>query len=129
MVLVLDKALGNQLGYMGYRTYDSSWDGEPWWKTIGYPGDVGGGVRPVVEHGFMMDEDDFDFGSGRAFTTEDGDMMPGQSGSAVFTWFNSSKWPKVVGVVSAAEKGGGDNYVSGGSWLTDLIAYARKNSP
>jgi hypothetical protein len=129
VVLVLDNPLGDQLGYLGYRTYDSSWDGEPWWKTIGYPSVLGGGDRPIVQHGFKLDEDDFDYGSGRAMSTEDGDFMPGQSGSCVFTWFTSSKWPKVVGVASAAVTGGGENYISGGSWLSELIAYARQHSP
>jgi V8-like Glu-specific endopeptidase len=128
VVLVLNNKLGDKVGYLGYRTYDSSWDGKPWWKTIGYPVDVGGGLQPVVEHDFKLDEDDFDFGPARAISTEDGDFMPGQSGSPVFTWFKSSPTPKVVAVVSAAEKSG-PNYSAGGTWLTELIAYARKHSP
>jgi V8-like Glu-specific endopeptidase len=129
VVGVLSEPLGGKLGYMGYRTYDSSWDGKPWWKTIGYPLDVASGLSPVVEHGFKLDEDDFDFGPARAMSTPDGDLMPGQSGSPAFTWFKNNKWPKVVGVVSGIEKGNGTNYFAGGSWLTDLIAYARKHSP
>jgi V8-like Glu-specific endopeptidase len=129
VVLVLNSNLGDKVGYLGYRTYDSSWDGKAWWKTIGYPGDLGAGIVPAVQHDFKLDEDDFDFGPARAMSSKDGDVMPGQSGSPVFTWFKSSKTPKVVGVVSATVKKGGPNYFSGGSWLTDLIAYARQHSP
>jgi V8-like Glu-specific endopeptidase len=129
VVLVLDSYLGNQRGYLGYRTYDSGWDGEPWWKSIGYASDVFGGSRPVYQGDFKLDEDDFDYGPGRAMSTDEGDFMPMQSGSPIFTWFKSSKWPKVVAVVSAAVKNDSTNYVSGGSWLSDLIAWARKHSP
>jgi hypothetical protein len=62
-------------------------------------------------------------------TTADGDFMPGQSGSPVFTWFKNSKWPKVVGVASAAEPDGSANYMAGGTWLSELITTARTNYP
>ena len=132
VVLVLNVPLGDQLGYLGYRTYDSSWDGKSWWFSMGYPGDKGGGDRPVSQGTFKLDEDDFDFGPGRAMSTDDGDFMPGQSGSPVFTWFHkkgSKPKVRVVGVVSAQVQNGGVNYISGGSWLSDLIHYARTHSP
>src|ERR671930_337576 len=46
-VLVIDQRLGDRFGWMGTKTYDSSWDDEDWWRTIGYPGDVGGGTVPT----------------------------------------------------------------------------------
>ena len=110
-VLILDSYLGNQRGYLGYRTYNSSWDGESWWKSL------------------KLDEDDFDYGWGRVMITEDGDFMPMQSGSPVFSFFKKKKWWQVIGVVSGGEPGGNENYVAGGSGLTDLIAWARANYP
>jgi hypothetical protein len=130
VVLVLNDRLGEDIGgWLGYRTYDSSWDGKAWWKSIGYASDLGGADRPVYQGDFKLDEDDFDYGPGRAMTTEDGDFMPQQSGSPVFTWFTSSKWPKVVGVASAMDADGSANYISGGPWLSELIGIARANYP
>ena len=123
-ILVLGKRLGDQLGYLGARTYDSSWDGEPYWHTMGYAGDIAGGQRPVFQSYFRLDEDDFDYGSARAMTSEDGDFMKRQSGSPVFAYWNGKGW-RVVGVVSAEGENGGPNYIAGGSLLVDLIKVAR----
>ena len=128
-VLILDSYLGNQRGYLGYRTYNSSWDGESWWKSVGYASDVAGASRPVYQGTFKLDEDDFDYGWGRVMITEDGDFMPIQSGSPVFSFFKKKKWWQVIGVVSSEEPGGNENYVAGGSGLTDLIAWTRANYP
>ncbi|HKA35635.1 MAG TPA: hypothetical protein VKH43_02390 [Thermoanaerobaculia bacterium] len=95
---------------MGSRTYDSDWDEEPWWRTIGYPGDLGGGVRPVYEQDFDLDEEALDYGSARAMTCG-ADLMKGHSGGQVFGFWD--EMPYVVAVVSA-EGDDDDNYCAGG---------------
>jgi V8-like Glu-specific endopeptidase len=40
-ILKLDQSLGDMVGYMGYTTYDDSWEGQQFWTVVGYPG--GGG--------------------------------------------------------------------------------------
>ena len=129
-VIVIDKRLGTKRGFLGYRTYNGSWDGEPWWFSMGYAGDLANGTRPCFQRDFKLDEEDFDYGGGRAMTTKTGDFVEGQSGSPVFAWFAPwDKWPKVVGVVSAQHPTESLNYVAGGSDLSALIGLARALFP
>ncbi len=46
-VLVMNERLGDRFGYMGSKQYDSGWDDEHLSFTIGYPGNIGGGVMPI----------------------------------------------------------------------------------
>jgi V8-like Glu-specific endopeptidase len=128
-VLVLDQRLGDRFGWMGCKQYDSGWDDEGLWTTIGYPGDLGGLV-PTFQNGVSLDEDEFDFGAARAMTTN-ADLKPGQSGSPVFgVWADGIAY--VVAVVSsngAVFFSGAENWCSGGSELNDLIRSARQDHP
>jgi V8-like Glu-specific endopeptidase len=128
-VLVLNQRLGDRFGWMGSKQYDSGWDDEGLWTTIGYPGDLGGLV-PTFQRGISLDEDEFDLGSGRAMTTN-ADVMPGQSGSPVFgVWADGIAY--VVAVVSsngAVFLSGAENWCSGGSDLNRLIRIARQDHP
>jgi hypothetical protein len=117
-VLTLFDRLEDQFGWMGSREYDSSWDDEPWWRTIGYPGDISGGMRPVFERDFPLDEDEFDFGPARAMKCG-ADLMKGHSGGPIFA-FSPDGIPYVLAVVSA-DTSSGKNYCAGGSWLPKLI--------
>lgn len=124
-VLTTVDRLGDRFGWMGARTYDSSWDDEPWWRTIGYPQDMSNGMRPVYERDFHLDEDEFDYGEGRAMTCG-ADLMKGHSGGPIFGFWPAG--PYVVAVVSAA--GDDDNnYCAGGSWLPKLVGEARAVDP
>jgi V8-like Glu-specific endopeptidase len=123
-VLTLFDRLGDQFGWMGCRTYDSAWDDETWWWTIGYPDEIGGGRQPVVESDFHLDEDEWDLGSGR--TMECGaDLTHGQSGSPIFGFWNNK--PYVVAVVSAETAN--ENYCAGGSDLPRLVKQVREALP
>jgi len=126
-VLTLTDRLGDRFGWMGSRTYDSAWDEEPWWRTIGYPQDLGttNGMRPTYERDFDLDEDALDYGSARAMTCG-ADLMPGHSGGPIFGFWDNS--PYVVAVVSS--QGDDDNnYCSGGSWLPKLVNEALAIDP
>jgi len=81
--LVLDQRLGDVFGWLGTKTYDSSWDDDNVWWSMGYPTDIASGLQPTFIKNKNMDEDEWDLGSGRAMTTS-ADMMKGQSGSAMF---------------------------------------------
>jgi V8-like Glu-specific endopeptidase len=123
-VVVLDTPLGDRFGWMGVRTYDSSWDDDPYWSTMGYPDDVSRQYQPVAQLRFSIDEDEFDYGSGRAMETK-ADLLPGHSGGPVFGWWDDG--PYAVAVVSSEEPD--YNYCSGGSDLTRVVNVARADSP
>jgi hypothetical protein len=123
-VLTLFDRLGDQFGFMGSRTYDSSWDEETWRRTIGYPGDLGG-MRPSYERDFDLDEEPLDYGPARAMTSG-ADLMKGHSGGPIFAFWPDGI-PYVVAVVSAESDD--NNYCAGGSWLGKLIQEARSIDP
>ena len=127
-VMILEDRLGDRFGWMGVRTYDSGWDEEGFWTTIGYPGDYGGMV-PTFQRGVYLDEDTFDLGGGRAMTTS-ADLANGQSGGPFFAWWDNA--PYVVAVVSSESRSpifGTENYGSGGNDLTRLVNQARRDFP
>ncbi|WP_226617769.1 serine protease [Cytobacillus firmus] len=126
VVVVTDQRIGERFGYMGAKTYDSSWDDENFWFNIGYPGDIENGQFPIFQKGKNLDEDEWDYGSGRAMTTS-ADVCKGQSGGPMFAFWDND--PKVVAVVSAVGNifaSGTENWCSGGSDLTALIRKARE---
>jgi V8-like Glu-specific endopeptidase len=128
--LVLDQRLGDRFGWMGTRTYNSSWDDDNVWRTIGYPTDVAGGTRPTYQRDKSLDEDEFDYGSGRAMTTS-ADIMKGQSGSPMFAFFDDNN-PYVVAVVSSAGEvfaSGDENWCAGGVDLDRIVRRARDENP
>jgi hypothetical protein len=123
-VLVLADRLGDQFGWMGSREYDSSWDDETWWYTMGYPAEIANGRRPVFEEDFHLDEDEWDLGSGRAMTCG-ADLTHGQSGSPIFGFWGPT--PYAVAVVSAELDD--ENYCAGGSDLPRLVNEVRNAFP
>jgi V8-like Glu-specific endopeptidase len=128
--LVLDKRLGDMFGWLGTKTYDSGWDGDNIWWSMGYPTDVASGLQPTFIKNKNMDEDEWDLGSGRAMTTS-ADMMKGQSGSPMFgTWPDGIAY--AVAVMSAYGNvwaSGNENWCSGGSDLGRVVKQARDENP
>jgi V8-like Glu-specific endopeptidase len=128
-VLILNERLGDRFGYMGFKQYDSAWDDDHVWWTIGYPTDIGSGLLPTFQRDQSLDEDEWDLGSGRAMTTS-ADTMQGQSGSPMFGWWGGS--PYVVAVVSAEGEvvlSGLENWCSGGADLNRTINKMRADFP
>jgi V8-like Glu-specific endopeptidase len=128
-VLVTDQRVGDRFGWLGVRTYDSDWDDESYWTNIGYAGDIAGGTTPIYQQHKSMDEDEWDYGGGRAMTTN-ADMMQRQSGSPMFGWWGDG--PYVVAVASAMGQlvlSGDENWCSGGNDMTRLVNHARAQKP
>ncbi len=128
-VLVTNERLGDRFGWMGTKTYNSSWDDDNVWRTIGYPNDIAGGTRPVYQRDKSLDEDEFDYGSARAMTTS-ADVMKGQSGSPMFGFWDNA--PFVVAVVSSSGEvfaSGDENWCAGGVDLDRIVRRARDENP
>ena len=129
-VLVLNDRLGDRYGWFGTKTYDSGWDDDGLWTTIGYPADGPfWGIVPTYQRGVHLDEDSFDLGSGRAMTTN-ADTYKGQSGSPMFGIWDGGAY--VVAVISAQGSvwfSGAENWCAGGTDLDRLVSIARSDHP
>lgn len=128
-VIITADRIGDRFGYLGVLTYDSKWDNEPHWRSIGYADDLGNRWFPIYQRDKSLDEDEVDYGSGRAMTTS-ADLFKGQSGSPMFGFWDTG--PYVVAVVSAFGSiflSGDENWCSGGSALTQLVNNARSLFP
>jgi V8-like Glu-specific endopeptidase len=133
-VLRLFDPLGDQLGWMGTRTYDGAWEGGNYWSLTGYPGAIAGANRPCYQSGVAVLDDDED---GDAQQIEHhGDSSPGESGGPMFSFWDDG--PHAIGTTSGGEtiSGGpfgiGDednNIAAGGSAMVDLVNWARSNWP
>jgi hypothetical protein len=128
LIITADR-IGDRFGYFGFRTYNSSWDDEPFCWNIGYSEDIRGMMYPHYQKGKSLDEDEWDYGSARSMTTS-ADLTHGQSGSPIFGfWLQDGVcMPYVVAVVSSqgsAFFSGDENWCSGGSLLSRLIRYGR----
>jgi V8-like Glu-specific endopeptidase len=119
VVVVLDRRLGEQTGWMGARGYDDDWDSLAAWSHIGYPADLNSGQRPTFQGGFTMDGSDADAQE----ILHRADVFPGQSGGPMFGWWSGDVGPRVVAVQSW--QNGTDNGASGSMDMRDLVALAR----
>ncbi|MGW5342376.1 trypsin-like serine peptidase [Streptomyces sp. NPDC004050] len=133
VVCVLDRRLGDTVGWMGSRTYSTDWDAKPLWGHVGYPFGIGSGVRPVYHPRGVMDRTVAESTAGRDSyrIVHRNDAVGGQSGGPFFGWWDGDPWPRVVAGQSAENWGGpgGPNAAGGGSALPVLIDYARSVEP
>lgn len=140
VVLVMEDRIGDIVGYPGYRTYDSGWNGGKYWQSIGYPGELSSGERPAFQGSAVISTVTQESLSGQSgyVLGHFNEFTPGQSGGAVWGWWDGEEWPRVVGVgstigdtaVKSTSVGtSGDNEYGGGPALSALIDYARSNYP
>lgn len=123
--VVLDRRIGELTGWMGSRSWSDDWDGESYWRHIGYPGDLGG-QRPSYQRDIALDGSFWD----REVHTRifhQGDVWPGQSGGPFFAWWSGESWPRVVAVQSGQDSD--ENSASGGAHMVDCVIRARNDHP
>ncbi len=125
VVVVLNTRMGDLTGWMGSRTYSSSWDGGLYWSHIGYPGDLSAGARPSFQGSFALSATS-DPAEHRNIQHQ-ADIWPGQSGGPVFGWWEGEEWPRAVSVQSWQNVS--TNGSGGGSHMVDLIIRARADFP
>lgn len=126
VAVVLDRRIGDLTGWMGSRSWSDDWDGEPYWRHIGYPGDLASGQRPSYQRDIALDGSFWD----REVHTRifhQGDVWPGQSGGPYFAWWAGESWPRVVAVQSGQDSD--ENSASGGAHMVDCIIRARNDFP
>jgi adenylate kinase len=137
---ICDVCIGDVVGYPGYRTYDEDWDGGSYWQYIGYPGELSSGERPAFQGNGVISTVQNESLSGQTgyVLGHFNEFTPGQSGGAVWGWWDGEPWPRVVGVgstigdttVKSTSVGtSGDNEYGGGPALSALISWARANYP
>ena len=140
VVLVLEERIGDSIGYAGTRSYDEGWNGGAYWHYVGYPGELSSGERPAFQGACVVSS------VGRhALNGNDGyvlghfnEFTPGQSGGAIWGWWGTEPWPRVVGVGSTIGSTAvrqpdgstrGDNEYGGGPALSSIVSWARRNIP
>ena len=123
-VIVLDRRMGDTVGWMGSRTYSENWDELAVWRHIGYPNDLAGAEQPSYERDITLDGRDTD--TAREIWHR-GDVSVGQSGGPFFAWWDNEPWPRVVGVQSWESTS--DNGASGGAHLVQCIISALNDFP
>ena len=122
-VLVTDERLGDRFGWVGTKEYDSDLDGAPIFATMGYPVNS---VFPVFQVEQWLDEDAWDFGSGRAMTTS-ADLFSGQSGSPMFATWSDRVF--ATAVMSSDDPPARENWCAGGADIVRLVRQARSEHP
>lgn len=124
--LVLNNRIGDLTGWMGSRSWSDDWDNEPYWRHIGYPGDIASSQRPSYQRDISLDGSFWDR-ERHTRIWHKGDVWPGQSGGPFFAWWSGESWPSVVAVQSGQSPD--ENSASGGSEMVDLIISARNEHP
>ncbi len=138
VVLILEEPIGDIVGYPGYRTYSSNWNGGTFWQYIGYPGELSGGQKPAFQGDCVVSSVSSHNQSGQQgfVMGHFNEFTPGQSGGCLWGWWDGEPWPRVVGVGSTigsttvqtpSNTTNGDNEYGGGDALSALISWARDN--
>jgi V8-like Glu-specific endopeptidase len=132
-VCVLDRRLGDLTGWLGSRTYASSWNGGAYFAHVGYPFDIAGGRRPVFHGPGVIDSCPSESFGGRTGLRllHQNDIEPGDSGGPFFGWWSGS--PYIIGVQSGHDAATSPPYTpnlaAGGAPLVELIQYAINANP
>ena len=125
-VLRLYEPLGADLGYFGWKNYDSAWNGGQYWWLAGYPFDIAADQSPSYQNGIPVL--DVAANQGGLELEHHGDTASGDSGGP-FWGFWSDGFPYVVGTVSGHESRPDYNICAGGDPLSNLLNWARATWP
>ena len=126
VVLVLNDRIGDRTGWLGTRRYTDSWDDLDVWWHIGYPADLNSQQRPTYQSWFRLNGDDTQDDAHEAIYHQ-ADVFPGQSGGAMFGFWEGDVGPRAVAVQSWQNSE--TNGASGGGDLVDLAIRARTDHP
>ncbi len=133
MVMQLDTPLGDSLGFLPVRAYDDSWEDQPWWTHVGYPGDKGGDAPYRQAEISVVDDEVGNFQSEELYSY--GDSFGGDSGGPLLGWLSTFRMfptfefsdpePTIVGVRSGTTS---DYTVdAGGNLLAFVTNWGRTN--
>ncbi|EJT78241.1 hypothetical protein GGTG_03343 [Gaeumannomyces tritici R3-111a-1] len=125
VVFVIDQRLGQQYGWLGFRTLNSDIAGKSSWWNFGYPTDLGSGERPYYQGPFAADLLPTLQCQNGGPLTSDMDAASGQSGGPL--WVNQPDGAYMVGMHSASQPG--FSVAAHGSEWFDALSYARANYP
>lgn len=137
-VLRLYTPLGDSLGWFGSTDYSEDWNDGNYWASVGYPGDMFGGVFPSVELPVSIEDGDSPgvFSNPGLNLETEATISPGASGGPFWAWFNTDHGPtpRITGVVSSNHDFGTfatdvDGRLAGGHELVDLVNWGRSNWP
>jgi hypothetical protein len=131
-ILKLFDPIGDQLGWLGTRVYDSDWEDESVWGKVGYATMIANGNRPNFTGPFPIIDDDDSYGVELEYRA---DASSGDSGGPVFgTW---SDGPYIIGAHSGGEEEFElnfqnlvtvlNNVAAGGPALPDLVRWGLSN--
>lgn len=124
VVIVLDRRIGDNIGWLGAKSYSDSWDGGAYWTHAGYPGDLTGTQRPTYQTGIALDGDFWSADDNESMGHK-ADIWPGQSGGPFWGYWDGA--PYAVATQSAHNSS--ENFASGGSDLVNLVIRARNEHP
>ncbi|EON68746.1 hypothetical protein W97_08004 [Coniosporium apollinis CBS 100218] len=144
-VLVLDKRIGDTIGWAGRRVFDDSWVNTAQWAFIGYPGDLTGTERPAFQGKVVVTSNNPNFtlngrsgGRSGSVLGHFSDITRGMSGGPLWGTWTGEEGPRVVGVCSTRDgppiavpdgSTNQDNEFGGGQALVDLIIEATTEAP
>jgi hypothetical protein len=123
LVGVLDRDIENTNGIFGQQLYDSRWNGQYLWESIGYPDDfdeeqVLQSPMAVVQIANVQHGEIYVVG---------GTSVEGDSGSPLYGTFQNS--PRLIGVVVGEASNPFIMAAHGGLLMFDLIATAKAEYP
>ncbi len=125
-VVVLDRPIGQQAGWLGVRSFTQEWNGKAVWSMVGYRGEAARTTRPFFTGGvWMVVHEEHEDDSHVIFHLAG--VTVGQSGGPVIGQWPDHSGPAVVAVQSWANEF--VSGASGGNHLVDLVRTARTLHP
>jgi V8-like Glu-specific endopeptidase len=118
---VLNTRIGELTGWLGTKTWSSSWSGGAYWHHVGYPADLAGAQRPSYQGGIALNgtaEDHVRLG-------HQGDVWPGQSGGPFFGFWDDG----VYAVSDQSAQNSSENSASGGGHMVNVVQAALRDFP
>ena len=125
-ICVLDRRIGDEVGWLGVRGYDDEWDGEPLWTLVGYRGPTAAQAEPVALSGLELDGHDEQSDDSQVIF-HPAAMAVGSSGGPVLAQWPGEPVPSVVAVQSWSNEH--RSGACGGHRLVELVARALREHP